>query len=58
MVRVNLVINVLMGRVRAPARLRIYVSEWQKSQFTSCVKEKVIPTLAISTTIRIISKSH
>ena len=30
MVRVNLVINVLMGRVRAPARLRIYVSEWQK----------------------------
>ena len=35
MVRVNLVIDVLMGRVRAPARLGIYVSERQKSQFTS-----------------------
>ena len=30
MVRVNLVIDVSVGRVRAPARLWIYVSERQK----------------------------
>ena len=42
MIHVNLVIDVSMGRVRAPARLWIYVSERQEVFTTRCRNQRYL----------------